>query len=72
MHYVVSAACMEYDALDSFIVNTFIDNIPVFLIPFIESPAKTLLICFCDDVYQVQQLPRCLYVRILSHIPANN
>ena len=41
MHYVVSAACMEYDALDSFIVNTFIDNIPVFLIPFIESPAKT-------------------------------
>ena len=46
MHYVVSAACMEYDALDSFIVNTFIDNIPVFLIPFIESPAKLSLSVF--------------------------
>lgn len=60
------------DAFYSLIVNPFIDNIPVFLIPLIESFAKTLLISFRDDVYQAQQLLRGLYIRILSQIPPDN
>ena len=62
----------RYPALDSPIMNPLVDHIPVLVVPLVECPDETLLVCRRNAVHQHQQFPGGLYLRVLSEIPADN
>ena len=53
-------------------MHSFVKDIFLFDVPFIEDTDETLLVCSRNAVHQLQQLPGGLYLRVLSEMPANN
>ena len=54
--------------LDTFVLNSLINNILILFIPFLKSTYKAFLIHLCNVVHEFQKFGRGLYVRILSYI----
>ena len=59
-------------APDPPVMYSFVDHIPVLVVPLIERPDETLLVRHRHAVHQLQQVPGCLYLGVLREIPADD
>lgn len=68
MRFVIWDACRAFFLLDSFVVNTLVDDVLVPFMPLAERTDEVLLVHPRDVVHKTQQLPRCIQFRFLCQI----